>query len=75
MKYEPKEGHVPIPLEYLDNKRKTIMEFSKDKKVTQEDNWRSSERPTAPSTESWKGRTIFKILPGGIESRTSVRAS
>ena len=30
-KYEPKEGQVPIPMEYLDNKRKTIMEFSKGK--------------------------------------------
>eukprot|EP00439_Symbiodinium_sp_Y106_P024983 s292_g3.t1 len=30
-RYEPKEGEVPIPLEYLDNKRKTIIEFSKGK--------------------------------------------
>ena len=75
VKYEPKDGQVPIPLEYLDNQRKTIMEFSKGKKVTKEDNWRSPERPTSPSTESWKGRTVFKILRGGIESRTSVRAN
>ncbi|CAE7939517.1 unnamed protein product, partial [Symbiodinium necroappetens] len=74
-KFEPKDGQVPIPLEYLDNQRKTIMEFSKGKKVTKEDNWRSPELPTSPSTESWKGRTVFKILPGGVESRTSVRAN
>ena len=45
------------------------------RKVTKEDNWRSPELPTSSSTESWKGRTVFKILPGGVESRTSVRAN
>eukprot|EP00439_Symbiodinium_sp_Y106_P021782 s5235_g2.t1 len=33
-RYEPKEGAVPIPLEYLDNKRKTIIEFAKGKSVS-----------------------------------------
>ena len=73
-RYEPKEGAVPIPLEYLDNKRKTIIEFSKGKNVTHEDDWRSSEPPTSKVTEPWKGRTVFQILPGGIENRTSVPA-
>ena len=65
---------MPIPLEYLDNQRKTIIEFSRRKSVTQEDDWRSAERSITKSTESWKGRTIFKILSGGIESKTSVPA-
>ena len=73
-RYEPKEGAVPIPLEYLDNKRKTIIEFSKGRNVTHEDDWRSSEPPTSKVTEPWKGRTVFQILPGGIENRTSVPA-
>ena len=61
-RYEPKEGAVPIPLEYLDDKRKTIIEFSKGKNVTHEDSWRSSEPPTSKVTEPWKGRTVFQIL-------------
>ena len=65
---------MPIPLEYLDNKRKTIIEFSKGKSVTHEDDWRSSEPPASKVTEPWKGRTVFQILPGGIENRTSVPA-
>ena len=73
-RYEPKEGAVPIPLEFLDNKRKTIIEFSKGKNVTHEDDWRSSEPPASKVTEPWKGRTVFQILPGGIENRTSVPA-
>eukprot|EP00439_Symbiodinium_sp_Y106_P007651 s9783_g1.t1 len=44
-RYEPKEGAVPIPLEYLDNKRKTIIEFSKGKNVG------------SPEEELSKGRT------------------
>ncbi|OLQ10788.1 hypothetical protein AK812_SmicGene5490 [Symbiodinium microadriaticum] len=40
-KYDPKKGHTPIPLEFLDTQRKTIMEFSKEKIVTQEDDWRA----------------------------------
>ena len=73
-RYEPKEGAVLIPLEYLDDKRKTIIEFSKGKNVTHEDDWRSSEPPTSKVTKPWKGRTVFQILPGGIENRTSVPA-
>ena len=37
IKYDPKDGQTPIPLEFLDVKRTTIMEFSKEKIVTQED--------------------------------------
>ena len=71
---QPKDGLTPIPLEFLDTKRKTIMEFQKGKSVVKEDDWSSSELPAAKATESWKGRTIFRILAGGIESRTSVPA-
>eukprot|EP00439_Symbiodinium_sp_Y106_P072811 s1782_g13.t1 len=49
--YEPKDGLMPIPLEFLDHKHKTIMEFSTGKR-------RSSERPASKSTESWRGRTV-----------------
>ena len=42
--------------------------------VTQEDDWRSTERPTTRISEFEKGRIIFRILSGGIESRTSVPA-
>ena len=72
--YHPKDGLTPIPLEFLDTKRKTIMEFHKGKSVVKEDDRSSGELPTAKATESWKGRTIFRILAGGIESRTSVPA-
>ena len=72
--YQPKDGLTPIPLEFLNTKRKTIMEFHKGKSVVKEDDWSSGELPTAKATESWKGRTIFRILAGGIESRTSVPA-
>ena len=42
IKYDPKDGQTPIPLEFLDVKRTT--------------------------------KTVFRILPGGLESRTSVPA-
>ena len=42
--------------------------------MVKEDDWSSGELPAAKATESWKGRTIFRILAGGIESRTSVPA-
>eukprot|EP00439_Symbiodinium_sp_Y106_P031374 s3642_g3.t1 len=54
-KCEPKDGFTPIPLEFLDTKRKTIMEIHKGKSVVKEDDWRSGELPTTKSTESWKG--------------------
>ena len=73
-KYEPKDGHTPVPLELLDTKRKTIMEFHKGKTDVKEDDWRSGDVPASKSTESWKGRIIFRILAGGIESKTSVPA-
>ena len=31
IKYDPKDGQTPIPLEFLDVKRTTIMEFSQGK--------------------------------------------
>ena len=74
IKYDPKNGHTPIPLEFLDVKRTTIMEFSKEKVVTQEDDWRSTERRTTRTPDYWRGKTVFRILPGGLESRTSVPA-
>ena len=72
--YQPKDGLMPIPLEFLDTKRKTIMEFPNGKSLVKEDDWSSGELPTTKTTQSWKGRTIFRILAGGIESRTSVPA-
>ena len=74
IKYVPKDGHTPVPLEFLDTKRKTIMEFSKERFATQEDDWRSTERPATRTLDYWRGRTVFRILPGGLESRTSVPA-
>ena len=61
-------------LALLQKKRKTIMEFHKGKTDVKEDDWRSGELPASKSTESWKGRTIFRVLAGGIESKTSVPA-
>ena len=72
--HQSKDGLMPIPLQFLDSKRKTIMEFHKRKSVVKADDWSSGELPTTKATESWKGRTIFRILAGGIESRTSVPA-
>ena len=75
IKYDPKDGQTPILLEFLDVKRTTIMEFSKEKIVTQEDDWRSTERHTTRTPDHWRGKTVlFRILPGGLESRTSVPA-
>ena len=68
-KYIPR---APIPLEYLDSKRRTIMEFSKDRVVTQQEEGQVSELPATKSTDYWKGRTIFRILAGGIAGTTSV---
>ena len=62
-KYTPKD--TTIELEFLDTKRKTIMEFSRDKVGTKEDDWKVAERSTARSSEPWKGRTVFRILAGG----------
>ena len=71
-KYDPKDTTSPIPLEFLDTNRKTIMEFSKDDMKTENDDWKTSEGPSSKVTKPWKGRTVFKILPGGLESRTAV---
>ncbi|CAE7204581.1 unnamed protein product, partial [Symbiodinium necroappetens] len=45
VKYDPKEGQMPVPLELLDTTCKTIMQFAKNRVVTQEDGWRVTERP------------------------------
>ena len=31
-------------------------------------------RPTTRTPDYWRGKTVFRILPGGLESRTSVPA-
>ena len=66
---------TPIPPEFLDSRRKTIMEFKNGKKEVKEDDWkgRFESKNSFHSPEAWRGRTIFKILPGGIENRTSVK--
>ena len=65
---------TPIPPEFLDSKRKTILEFKNGKKEVKEDDWKASVKAKQfHSPPAWKGKTIFKILPGGIENRTSVK--
>ena len=65
---------TPIPPEFLDSKRKTILEFKNGKKEVKEDDWKASVKTKQfHLPQAWKGRTIFKILPGGIENRTSVK--
>ena len=65
---------IPIPPEFLDSKRKTILEFKNGKKEVKEDDWKASIKTKQfHSPQAWKGKTIFKILPGGIENRTSVK--
>ena len=44
------------------------------KKEVKEYDWKASVKTKQfHSPQAWKGRTIFKILPGGIENRTSVK--
>ena len=65
---------TPIPPEFLDSKRKTILEFKDGKKEVREDDGKASVKTKQfHSPKAWRGRTIFKILPGGIENRTSVK--
>ena len=65
---------TPIPPEFLDSKRKTILEFKNGKKEVKEDDWKASVKTKQfHSPQAWKGKTIFKILPGGVENRTSVK--
>ena len=65
---------TPIPPEFLDSKRKTILEFKNGKKEVKEDDWKASVKTKQfHSPQAWRGKTIFKILPGGIENRTSVK--
>ena len=65
----------PIPDEFLDSKRKTIYEFKNGKKLSKEDQWKATMiGKKQPFTKAaWKGKAIFKILPGGLENRTSVK--
>ena len=65
---------TPIPPEFLDSKRKTILEFKDGKKEVKEDDWKASVKTKQfHSPKAWRVRTVFKILPGGIENRTSVK--
>ena len=65
---------TPIPPEFLGSKRKTILEFKNGKKEVKEDDWKASVKTKQPHPpQAWKGKTIFKILPGGSENRTSVK--
>ena len=65
---------TPIPPEFLDSKRKTILEFQNGKTGVKEDDWKASVKTKQfHSPQAWKVRAIFKILPGGIENRTSVK--
>ena len=58
---------TPIPPEFLDSKRKTILEFKNGKKEVKEDDWKASVKTKQfHSPQAWKGKTIFKI-------RTSVK--
>ncbi len=64
----------PIPPEFLDSQRKTILEFKDGKKGVKAGDWKASVKTKQfHSPQSWKGRTVVKILPGGIENRTSVK--
>ena len=65
---------TPIPPEFLDSKRKTILEFKNGKQEVKEDDWKASVKTKQfHSPQAWRGKTIFKIPPGGIENRTSVK--
>ena len=65
---------TPIPPEFLDSKRKTILEFKNGKKEIKEDDWKASLKTKQfHSPQAWQGKTIFKILPGGIENRASMK--
>ena len=63
----------PIPDEFLDSKHKAIYEFKNGKKLSKEDQWKSTVGKKQPFTKAaWRGKTVFKILPGGLENSTSV---
>ena len=65
---------TPIPPEFLDSKRKTILEFKNGKKEVKEDDWKASvKNKQFHSPQAWRGKPIFTVLPGGIENRTSVK--
>ena len=60
--YQPKDGLMPIPVEFLDTKRKTIMEFPNGNSLVKEDDWSSGELPATKTTESWIGRSLGYLL-------------
>ncbi|CAE7449626.1 RE1 [Symbiodinium natans] len=71
--FAPSKGNTPIPLEYLDTIRETTINYKDGMKETQNDEWK--DKPPVKFPKPWLGRTVFKILPGGIENRTSVKVS
>ena len=51
---------TPIPPEFLDSKRKTILEFKNGKKEVKEDDWKASVKTKQfHSPQAWKGKTTF----------------
>ena len=60
VKYEPKAGQTPIPSEFLDSQHKTIMD-SRNKVVTQEDDWRASEVSKGKPEDSTRTRSHRKL--------------
>ena len=68
--FVPVQSTVPIPFEYLDSQRETSFDFFDGSKDSQVDDWKSTLGKAQHRTEKqWKGRTVFKILPGGLERR------
>ena len=46
-----------------------FLEFTDGKEEVTEDDWKASLTSRHfPSPKAWKGRTIFKVFPGGIET-------
>ena len=57
--YLPKAS--PIPDEYLDSTRKPIYEFTNGRKLTKEDQWKTTVGKKQPVTKgAWKGRTLSR---------------
>ena len=75
-KYVPTKDTTPIKLDFLDSSRETIIQYDDGGQDKQDDDWKVTiGRRQERLGKNWKGRTIFKILPGGLENRTSVRVS
>ena len=65
---------TPIPPEFLDSKRKTILDFIHGKKEVKEGDWKASVTTKQfHSPKAWRGRAIFKILPGLLFWRLDLR--